>query len=119
VNATTIELYSLICQRARCNFISLSPIFDFLEARLLDGSTRYLCKTDGVETNYIDASSISSLSGDDLKSSISKTLLEACKHYDVAVLVSEHGSLHDKRVFLRKGTTLEQLLLERELGDIS
>ena len=119
MNATTIEPYDLICQRAGCSFISLSPIFDFLEGHLLDGSTRYLCKTDGVDTNYIDASSISSLSGDGLKSSISKTLLEACRHCDVAVLVSEHGNLRDKRVFLRKGTTLEQLFLERELGDIS
>ena len=99
--------------------MSLSPIFDFLEAHLLDGSIRYLCKTDGVETNYIDASSISNLMHDELKSAISKILLEACKDCDVAVLMSEHGSLRDKRVFLRKGTTLEQLFLERELGDIS
>lgn len=113
------DVYGLICKRARINFISLSPIFDFLEAHMLDGSTRYLCKINGHETDYIDASSISNLTGDDLTSSISKTLLEACKDCDVAVLISEHGSLHDKQVFLRKGTTLEQLFLEQELGDIS
>jgi hypothetical protein len=112
------ETYNLICKRARCNFISLSPVFNFLEGHLLDGSTRYLCKTGGVETNYIDASSISDLMHDELKSAILKILLEACKDCEVAVLMSEHGSLRDKQVFLRKGTTLEQLLLERDLGDI-